>query len=227
MSGWGFMSLSDSLSPSMKFISKTHDFILIVVIMIISLVLYLSYFLLFGSGYSRSVVGSEGLEVFWALVPMCLLASLAVPSLHCLYFSEENFNPLMSIKAVGHQWYWSYEYSDFDSVSFDSYMMSDLNVWDVRLLSVDQSVILPVQESIRAIVSSSDVIHSWALPALGVKVDAVPGRLNQSLVRSEKVGDVFGQCSEICGSLHSFMPICLSFVPKPQFLNWVKIQISC
>nr|WON66566.1 cytochrome c oxidase subunit 2 [Haematomyzus cf. elephantis RS460] len=222
MSGWGFVSLSDSLSPSMKFISKTHDLILIVAVMIVCLVIYISYFLLFTPGYSRSVLGSEGLEVFWALVPMCLLAGLAVPSLHCLYFTEESFNPLMSVKAIGHQWYWSYEYSDFDSISFDSYMITDLNVWDVRLLSVDQSAVLPVKESIRAIVSSSDVIHSWAIPALGVKVDAVPGRLNQSLVRSEKVGDVFGQCSEICGSLHSFMPICLSFIPKSQFLVWIE-----
>jgi cytochrome c oxidase subunit 2 len=137
---------------------------------------------------------------------------------------DDPFSPNLTIKTIGHQWYWSYEYSDFPDIEFRSYIIpfSDLKRGSIRLLETDNNLILPVNNQIRMIVRATDVIHSWTIPALGVKVDAVPGRLNQIIFNLKHVGVFFGQCSEICGANHRFIPIKLEAIPIKNFINWVN-----
>ena len=148
---------------------------------------------------------------------------IAFPSLKLLYLIDETMEPSITVKAVGHQWYWSYEYSDYTDVDleFDSYMIptSDLELGDNRLLEVDNSLVLPIQSHVRLMVTSADVIHSFAVPSLGIKVDAIPGRLNQSDLFMKRPGLFYGQCSEICGSNHSFMPIAIRGVSLETFVD--------
>jgi cytochrome c oxidase subunit 2 len=156
------------------------------------------------------------------------LIAIAFPSFRLLYLLDEVISPTLTIKIVGHQWYWSYEYSDFitdndHSIDFDSYMIpdSDLELGQFRLLDVDNRLIIPVDCHIRFIVTGADVIHSYAVPSLGLKLDAVPGRLNQVSFLAERPGTFFGQCSEICGVWHGFMPIVVEAVPSADFLVWI------
>lgn len=168
------------------------------------------------------------IEIIWTLIPSLILVLIAIPSLALLYVMDEVIDPAITLKAVGHQWYWSYEYSDYyaeagKSLSFDSYMVdeSELTLGDKRLLKVDNPVVLPVDTHIRVLVSSIDVLHAWTVPALGVKVDAVPGRLNQLNVFIKREGVFYGQCSELCGVNHGFMPIELRAVDLREYSNWV------
>ena len=172
------------------------------------------------------------LEVIWTVIPTLILVSIAVPSLALLYSMDELQKPTVTLKVIGRQWYWSYEYTDtnlgFEShdavvndVVFDSYMDQDIEDGFLRLLKTDNDIYLPVRQPVRVLVTSSDVIHSWAVPALGVKVDACPGRLNQVSLFVDRVGYYFGQCSELCGLNHAFMPISLLAVPVEVYLNWL------
>lgn len=168
-------------------------------------------------------------ELVWTISPALFLITIAFPSFKLLYLTDEVFSPSMTIKAVGHQWYWSYEYSDFlnedgESLGFDSYMVpeSDLADGQLRLLDVDNNVVIPVDTNVRFIITGQDVIHSWTVPSLGVKVDAVPGRLNQAAVIAEREGLFYGQCSELCGVLHGFMPICVEVVTPEKYLEWME-----
>jgi len=156
------------------------------------------------------------------------LVFLALPSLRLLYLLDEVNYPVLTVKAVGHQWYWSYEYSDFSDVEFDSYIVSsgDLEVGDYRLLEVDHRMVVPTWCDIRVLVSSADVLHSWAVPSLGVKVDAVPGRLNQLSFCVNRAGVYYGQCSEICGANHSFIPIAVEAVDVESFVSWLVLMGS-
>jgi cytochrome c oxidase subunit 2 len=161
---------------------------------------------------------------------------IAVPSFALLYSMDEVIDPAITLKVVGHQWYWSYEYSDHKrpsefgateyvgNVSFDSYMVPDeeLRVGELRLLEVDNDVVLPIDTHIRVLITSADVLHSWAVPALGVKMDAVPGRLNQVSLFIKRHGAYYGQCSELCGVNHGFMPICVHAVTMKQYLAWLN-----
>lgn len=149
------------------------------------------------------------LEIVWTLLPSVVLIFIAIPSFSLLYQMEKFGLPLQTIKVIGHQWYWSYEYSDYAAIEFTSYCkpFQELSSGDFRLLEVDNPLVLPIKRQIRFIITSSDVIHSWAIPSLAVKVDAVPGRLNQYCFSILKEGTYYGQCSEICGVEHGFMPI--------------------
>jgi cytochrome c oxidase subunit 2 len=154
---------------------------------------------------------------------------IAVPSFSLLYILDEVISPSMTIKAVGHQWYWSYEYSDYDSASgdaieFDSYMVpeSDLELGQLRLLDVDNRLNIPVDTHARLVVQSTDVIHDFAVPSLGIKIDACPGRLNQTSLLAEREGTFFGQCSEICGVYHGFMPIAVDSLSLEEYLTWLS-----
>ena len=140
-----------------------------------------------------------------------------------LYWADEAVSPHLLIKVVGHQWYWSYEYSDFEDLDFDSYMVrgEELFIGQFRLLEVDHRVVLPVDTQVSFLVTAADVLHSWAVPSLSAKIDAVPGRLNQLILSSGLPGLFYGQCSEICGANHSFIPICVEVVDKGSFSNWV------
>nr|AQP26951.1 cytochrome c oxidase subunit 2 [Nasutitermes sp. G682] len=149
---------------------------------------------------------------------------MAIPSLRLLYLMDEIHNPAMTLKTVGHQWYWSYEYSDFTKLEFDSYMVQqeDQPIDAFRLLDTDNRVVLPMNSPIRMIVTAADVLHSWTVPSLGVKTDATPGRLNQMSFSTNRPGLLYGQCSEICGANHSFMPIVIESVSTNQFINWAS-----
>jgi cytochrome c oxidase subunit 2 len=168
------------------------------------------------------------LELFWTTAPAAILVSIALPSFALLYAMEEKGDYHLSVKAIGHQWYWEYQLvadyrwlTSLVQFTFDSYMVSDdsLEVGQFRLLEVDRKLVLPVNTPIRVLTSSADVIHSWALPAAGVKMDAIPGRLNQVNLYFNRSGIFYGQCSELCGVNHGFMPICLKIVLPTDFNN--------
>lgn len=148
---------------------------------------------------------------------------IAIPSLRLIYIIDEISNPTISIKSIGHQWYWSYEYSDYKNIDFDSYIIPSnlLEIYNFRLLDVDNRIIIPFKSQVRILVTSLDVIHSWTIPSLGVKIDATPGRLNQIKFISNRPGLYFGQCSEICGANHSFIPIVIERVSPNYFMNWI------
>lgn len=156
-------------------------------------------------------------------MPAITLIFIALPSLKLLYLLDELNNPLLSIKSIGHQWYWSYEYTDFKSIEFDSYIIpaNELNLNSFRLLDVDNRIVLPYNSQIRIIVTAADVLHSWTIPALSVKIDATPGRLNQISFLINRAGLFFGQCSEICGANHRFIPIVLERISPNFFIKWV------
>lgn len=173
------------------------------------------------------------LEVVWTIIPSLILILIAVPSFALLYAMDEVINPSITIKTVGHQWYWSYEYSDQgvlakDQILFDSYMMSeeDLTLGYLRLLEVDNRVVLPSKVHVRILITAADVLHSWAVPSLGIKLDACPGRLNQVAVYIKRNGTFYGQCSEICGVNHAFMPITVDAVSMDDYINWVSSKLE-
>ena len=168
------------------------------------------------------------IELIWTITPALILIAIAFPSFRLLYLLDEVISPTVTIKVVGHQWYWSYEYSDYinvsgESIEFDSYMIpdSDLELGQFRLLDVDNKVVVPTDTHIRLIVTGADVIHSFAVPSLGLKIDAVPGRLNQTSILAERTGTFYGQCSEICGVYHGFMPIAIEAVSIQDYLAWI------
>lgn len=164
------------------------------------------------------------LEVVWTALPVLILVMIAIPSFKILYFMDRVAEPEMTLKAIGRQWYWSYEYPDFENFTFDAYMVpeEELEPGQPRLLQTDTAVVVPTETNIRVLVTASDVLHSWAMPSLGVKTDAVPGRLNETWIRVEAPGVYYGQCSELCGVNHGFMPIMIRAVPKGEFDAWVQ-----
>jgi cytochrome c oxidase subunit 2 len=174
------------------------------------------------------------IEIVWTTVPALSLILIAVPSFSLLYSLDELVNPSVTLKIVGHQWYWSYEYSDYselaggESLAFDSYMLSteDITVGGFRLLEVDKRVVLPVNLHIRLLVTASDVIHSWAVPSFGIKIDACPGRLAQTALFIKREGTYYGQCSEICGINHGFMPIVVKGVSTDSFVNYLLAKLD-
>nr|QIK02021.1 cytochrome oxidase subunit 2 [Columbicola columbae] len=221
---WNQMSLQDSSSLSMYLISSFHDHVMVVVVLIVCLVLYMICMISKSQLVNRFFHKNELLEMIWTVVPGLMIVSLAMPSLYSLYLMEEMFSPSITFKAIGHQWYWSYEFSDFSEVVFDSYLLTDNPTkTSFRLLEVDNNLVVPLNTEMRLVTTSADVIHSWTLPSLGVKVDSVPGRLNQSFFTPIRAGVIYGQCSEICGSLHSFMPICMEVVLGKTFTEWIKL----
>lgn len=164
------------------------------------------------------------LEIIWTIAPVVILIFIAVPSFKLLYANDRIEKPEMTLKVTGHQWYWSYEYPDQGNIAFDAYMLKDseLNAGQPRLLATDKAVVLPIDTNIAVLVTATDVIHSWAMPPFGVKIDAVPMRTNETWFRIEKPGIYYGQCSEICGKDHAFMPIEIHAVTKEEFAAWVE-----
>ena len=166
----------------------------------------------------------QTIEIIWTAIPAIILIFIALPSLRLLYLLDEVNSPTITLKTIGHQWYWRYEYSDFLHLEFDSYIVpsNELESAGFRLLDVDNRTVLPINTQIRVIIRAADVIHSWTVPALGVKADAIPGRLNQVRFLINRPGLFFGQCSEICGANHRFMPIVIERVSTDSFLNWIS-----
>nr|WEY26869.1 cytochrome c oxidase subunit II [Pseudorca crassidens]WEY26895.1 cytochrome c oxidase subunit II [Pseudorca crassidens]WEY26908.1 cytochrome c oxidase subunit II [Pseudorca crassidens]WEY26921.1 cytochrome c oxidase subunit II [Pseudorca crassidens]WEY26934.1 cytochrome c oxidase subunit II [Pseudorca crassidens] len=216
------LGLQDAASPVMEELLQFHDHALMIVFLISSLVLYIITLMLTTKLTHTSTMDAQEVETIWTVLPAIILIMIALPSLRILYMMDEINNPSLTVKTMGHQWYWSYEYTDYEDLNFDSYMIptSDLKPGELRLLEVDNRMVLPMQMTIRMLVSSEDVLHSWAVPSLGLKTDAIPGRLNQMTLTSTRPGLFYGQCSEICGSNHSFMPIVLELVPLESFEKW-------
>nr|AHZ01630.1 cytochrome oxidase subunit II [Clonopsis gallica]AHZ01634.1 cytochrome oxidase subunit II [Clonopsis gallica]AHZ01638.1 cytochrome oxidase subunit II [Clonopsis gallica]AHZ01642.1 cytochrome oxidase subunit II [Clonopsis gallica]AHZ01646.1 cytochrome oxidase subunit II [Clonopsis gallica] len=221
MTTWPSIYLQDSNSPLMEQLIFFHDHIMMILMMIVTTVSYIMIMLIFNINTDRNLLEGQMIELIWTVTPALTLFFIATPSLRLLYLMDEINNPMMTTKAIGHQWYWTYEYSDFNDKEFNSYMMNMENNMNFRLLDVDNRMVLPSNTFIRMIVTSMDVIHSWTLPSSGVKIDGTPGRLNQASMMLNRNGLIFGQCSEICGTNHSFMPIVVESVPINKFIKWM------
>nr|WRK84352.1 cytochrome c oxidase subunit II [Parasesarma affine] len=228
MATWAYLGLQDSASPLMEQLIFFHDHIMLVLVLIVTFVGYMMATLFFNSFINRYMLENQPIEIIWTSIPAFILIFIALPSLRLLYLLDEVNNPSMTLKTIGHQWYWSYEYSDFLQMEFDSYMIpsNELQSSEFRLLDVDNRTVLPMNTQIRVLISAADVIHSWTVPALGIKADAIPGRLNQTSFLINRPGLFYGQCSEICGANHSFMPIVIESISINSFLNWISLSIE-
>nr|YP_010297274.1 cytochrome c oxidase subunit II [Lamennaisia nobilis]UML36890.1 cytochrome c oxidase subunit II [Lamennaisia sp.] len=222
MSLWTNMNLQDSNSSIMENLIMFHDHAMIVILMILVLIMYILYFMVKNYFINRNMFEGQLIEIIWTIIPVFLLMFLVFPSLKILYLSDEVLIPFMTVKVLGHQWYWSYEYNSFENVSFDSYMLNESDSFNYRLLDVDNRMVVPMNLNLRMLISSIDVIHSFAVPSAGVKVDAVPGRINQIMMNLNRPGILYGQCSEICGVNHSFMPIVMEVNELKNFLIWIN-----
>nr|QWT29504.1 cytochrome c oxidase subunit II [Cyamophila willieti] len=216
---WMKISLYDNASPIMEQLILFHDYSMLIISTILSVVSFFMIKMMSNKFISSKILENQMIELIWTLIPTIILSFIALPSLHLLYLMDELNNPLLTVKIIGHQWYWSYEYNDFNSIEFDSYMSSSSTF---RLLEVDNSTPIPSNCQTRLITTSSDVLHSWTIPPMGIKMDATPGRLNQISLFSNRTGKFFGQCSEICGANHSFMPIVVDVIPITYFISWIK-----
>nr|YP_010586201.1 cytochrome c oxidase subunit II [Goera horni]UZZ43963.1 cytochrome c oxidase subunit II [Goera horni] len=224
MATWSNFNFQDSASPIMEQMIFFHDFSLMILTIIIIFISYLMMNLFMNKLTNRYMLEEHMLELIWTILPSIILIFIALPSLKLLYLLDDNNKPFITLKTVGHQWYWSYEYSDFKKIQFDSFMINknDINLNNFRLLEVDNRIILPMKTKIRILITANDVIHSWTIPSLSIKADATPGRLNQTNFFINRPGIFFGQCSEICGTNHSFMPIMVESISPKCFINWIK-----
>ena len=223
------MGFQPAATPIMDMIDRFHDLLLIVVTLITLFVLGLLVYVMWRFNEKRNPTPSRTshntlVEVVWTVVPVIILVVIAVPSFRLLYAADTVPKADMTIKAIGHQWYWTHEYPDHGGFSFDSVMIADedLQPGQKRLLEVDNPVVVPVGKTVRVVVTAGDVLHAWAIPAFGVKLDGVPGRLNETWFRAEREGTYYGQCSELCGVNHGFMPIRVDVVSQAAFEAWVQ-----
>nr|AND96115.1 cytochrome c oxidase subunit 2 [Cheironitis hoplosternus] len=224
MATWNMFALQDAASPLMEQLNFFHNHTMLILIVIATSVGYMMSSLFNNTYNYRYLLEGQTIEIIWTITPAIMLIFIALPSLQLLYLLDEINNPLVSIKTIGHQWYWSYEYSDLNKIEFDAYMTptNEMKLNNFRLLDVDNRTILPYNSQIRLLVTAADVIHSWTIPALSVKIDATPGRLNQVSFLMNRAGLFFGQCSEICGANHSFMPIVIESISFKYFLKWMN-----
>lgn len=224
MTQWGQLIFQDAASPIIVQIIYFNDHALTILVLISTLVAYALLALMLNKYTSRFTTEARQVETIWTILPAIVLVLLALPSLRLLYLTDEISQPAVTVKTIGHQWYWSYEYPDFPNIEFDSYIIptSDLNPGDFRLLEVDNRIVTPIRLEIRLLITAADVIHSWTVPTLGIKVDAIPGRLNQLSFIANRPGVFYGQCSEICGANHRFIPIAVEVVDTRSFINWTS-----
>ena len=223
------LGFQDAASQSMYEIVSFHNSILLPIIIAISVfVLFLMAYACFRFRESRNPNPSKtthnvAIEVLWTLIPCLILIVMAVPSFKILYKQDTIPKADLTIKAIGYQWYWGYEYPD-ENLEFDSYMIEekDLKANQPRLLAVDNEVVVPVGKVVKVLITANDVLHAWALPSFGVKRDAVPGRINETWFKAEKVGTYYGQCSELCGIKHAFMPIAVKVVSEDEYQEWLS-----
>lgn len=223
------INLQGAASPVMESIHSFHDFLLFIIIGVVVLVLALLIVVALKFNEKANPVPSRTthntlIEVAWTVVPVLILVAIAIPSFRLLFLELDLPKADLTVKVTGHQWYWSYEYPDNGPFSFDSLMVAteDLKPGQPRLLAVDNEVVVPVNKIVRIQVTAADVIHSFALPSFGVKIDALPGRLNESWFQATKEGVYYGQCSELCGKDHAFMPISIRVVSESEFTAWVS-----
>lgn len=232
------LGFQDPASPIMQGIIDLHHDVAFFLIVVSVFVLWMLTRTLYHFHHSRNpvpekIIHGTLIEIVWTVTPSLILVLIAVPSFALLYSLDEVVDPAVTVKVIGHQWYWSYEYSDYSdtdtpSIVFDSYMIpdEDLELGQLRLLEVDNRVVVPVNTHVRAVITAADVLHSWAIPSLGVKCDAVPGRLNQIPLFIKREGVFYGQCSELCGVNHAFMPIVIEAVPLDTYIAWVSERLE-
>lgn len=242
------INFQDPATPIAEHIIHIHNYVFFFLTVVLIFVVYNMYRILFSFWWilpdntkytnkefniikelsSLRFTHNTAIEIIWTIIPSLILVAIAIPSFGLLYSMDDVIDPDMTIKVIGHQWYWSYEYSDLDhvfdfksTIAFDSYMVpeDELIIGGSRLLEVDNSVILPIGAYIRVNVTSSDVLHSWAVPSLGIKIDAVPHRINTGLIYLQRTGIFYGQCSEICGVNHGFMPIVVQSLTIDEFMS--------
>jgi cytochrome c oxidase subunit 2 len=223
------LGFQEAATPTMVWIEEFHTLILWIISAIVLFVLALLIIVMVRFNAKSNPVPSKTthntfVEVAWTLIPILILLVIAVPSFRLLYFDRTIPDADLTIKAIGNQWYWSYEYPDADGMTFDSLMVedADLKEGQPRLLAVDNDVVVPVGKTVRVIVTATDVIHNWAIPAFGMKMDAIPGRLNEAWFRADKTGIFYGQCSELCGQRHAFMPIAVRVVSEADYAEWLE-----
>nr|AGJ84200.1 cytochrome c oxidase subunit II [Pachypappa sp. 23211] len=219
---WFKLNFQNSNSPLMEQLIFFHDHTIFITIMIMMMITYMMMFIIKNKNINIKISENQFIEFIWTIIPPIILIFIALPSLHILYLMDEIKSPIMTIKIFGHQWFWSYEYSDFNNIEFESYMINNYNIENFRLLEVDNKTIIPFKFNIRLLISSDDVIHSWTIPSLSIKMDAIPGRMNQINMFMNRPGLYFGQCSEICGINHSFMPIQIESINLNKFIYWIK-----
>ena len=223
------LGFQKAASESMRDIVNFHDKLLLPIIIAISVfVLFLMVYACIRFRASANPIPSKrthnvAVEVLWTLIPCLILIVMAVPSFKILYKQDAIPKADLTIKAIGYQWYWGYEYPD-ENLVFDSYMIEekDLKADQPRLLAVDNEVVVPVGKVVKVLITANDVLHAWALPSFGVKRDAVPGRINETWFKAEKVGTYYGQCSELCGIKHAFMPIAVKVVSEDEYQEWLS-----
>jgi len=217
------------VTPVMQQLYDSHNLLLVIITAITIFVLLLLIYICLR--YSRrmnpvpsKVTHNTKLEIIWTAIPILILVIIAIPSLRLHYYMERIVSPELTVKVTGYQWYWHYDYPDNGGFGFDSYIKKgdDLKPGDIRQLSVDNRMVVPVNTNVRVLTTGADVIHSWAVPAFGVKRDAVPGRLNETWFKATKIGTFYGQCSQLCGVGHGFMPIVVDVVSKEDFAAWLK-----
>jgi cytochrome c oxidase subunit 2 len=232
-------SFQDAATELMFKIRLLRDQIMFYLVLILTILSWLILRLYFTFSSKKTLISHKFmlrgslLETIWTIIPILILFLIAFPSFKLLYLTDQILNPQITLKILGRQWYWSYEYSDYlesdnESLTFDSYMIAsnELELGSFRLMEVDNKIVLPIGTRIRVVISSGDVIHCWTIPAIGVKVDAVPGRLNQASFVLNREGLLYGACSEICGSERGFMPINLQSVSLNNYISWVHAQFS-
>ena len=223
------LNFQDPATDLMSDIISFHSYILMPIITGISiLVLLLLLIVAFRFNSSRNPIASTTthntlVEVLWTVIPVILLIVIAIPSFRLLYVSETIPKADLTIKAIGNQWYWSYEYPDYGDIVFDANMLNDDELSDpkLRLLETDTQIVVPINKVVKLQITSNDVLHAWTIPAFGVKMDAVPGRLNETWFKANQEGVFYGQCSELCGPKHSFMPINVKVVSEKEFQEWI------
>ncbi|MDR6952812.1 cytochrome c oxidase subunit 2 [Ancylobacter sp. 3268] len=223
------INLQGAASPVMESIHSFHFFLLVIIVAVVLLVAVLMAVVAFKFNEKANPVPSRTthntlIEVLWTVVPVLILVAIAIPSFRLLFLQLDLPKAELTVKVTGHQWYWSYEYPDNGPFGFDSMMVqeADLQPGQPRLLAVDNEVVVPVNKIVRIQVTSADVIHSFAVPSFGVKIDALPGRLNESWFQASKEGVYYGQCSELCGKDHAFMPLAIRVVSEADFATWVE-----
>ncbi|WP_339046113.1 cytochrome c oxidase subunit II [Candidatus Mesenet endosymbiont of Agriotes lineatus] len=215
----------------MEVTDKSHSFVMLVMFAVFGFICLLLGYIMLRFRKKENVQASKKshstvLEITWTVVPLFIVAILTVSNVRLVKLQEKIPKTELTLKAIGYQWYWGYRYPEYDGVAFDSYMKqdSDLLPGEPRLLTVDHHVVLPIDTNIRLQVTAGDVIHSFAVPAFGIKLDAVPGRLNEAWFNIKKEGIYYGQCSELCGRGHGFMPIVVQAVSKEDFKRWIEFQ---
>nr|AOX48918.1 cytochrome c oxidase subunit 2 [Gelidium crinale f. luxurians] len=232
------LGFQDPATPIMEGIINLHHDLMFFICVVSIFVTWMLFRTLWHFNYHQNKTPSSLshgtlIEIIWTITPAIILLVIAVPSFSLLYAMDEIISPAITIKTLGHQWYWSYEYSDYlnedgESILYDSYMIpeEDLEAGQLRLLEVDNRMVIPTNTHVRLIVSAADVLHSWAVPSLGIKCDAIPGRLNQTSLFIKREGVYYGQCSEICGINHGFMPIVVEAVSLSDYITWISNKLN-